>query len=167
MSKVQRVPRPLLGLLGIVGEQPPQELTNEYHGSIEMLPMIVSEVALQAEFVNNATAAQGGTAIVTVPEGQVWFVDGVQYTVTLDGTVPVNARVSCRWDGGFLDASAFIANVTYPASAASTMGGGYNAARGQPIIARAGSVFSARVDSLVGAANISLTIGVFSRRIAV
>lgn len=167
MSKVQRVPRPLLALLGIVGENPPQELTNEYHASIEMLPMVIAELPITGSTTTNA-AATAGTVIQTfVPQGEVWFVDSVEATVVVDGTIPVNARCSIRWDGGHLANLIAIVNVTYPAMAASVITDGFNAANGQPIIARAGTQFRVRLDALVGAANISVTSTINRRVIAV
>ena len=167
MSKVQRVPRPLLGLLGIVGDNPPQSLNDEYRGSIEMLPMVIAEVPLEEQFTTNAAAAQGGIATSTVPANEVWFVEGVQATTVLDGTVAQIAGISVRWNGGHLNYRCWVPSVSYAASAGSTVTDGFNAANGQPIIARAGSTFRARVDTLSGVANVSLTLGLAFRRIPV
>lgn len=169
MAKVQRVPRPLLALLGIVGENPPQDLTNEYHGSIEMLPMVIAELAIEQTQSQTAAAAQGANLTVTVPQGEVWFTEGVQLTAnSFDGTAQ-QMEMAVRWIGGELARQTWIPGQNAVATAGQIVTCGWSAAAASfPIIARAGDSFFGRLEGLTAATTIgTLSLIVRRRTIAV
>jgi hypothetical protein len=72
-SNVQRVPRGLLALLGVVGQNPPATMSDEYRGALEMLELIAAEIPSQSASATNAAAATGATIDIAVPAGEMWF----------------------------------------------------------------------------------------------
>lgn len=76
MAKVQRVPRSLLALAGIVGENPPQSLSDFYQATIDVSGLIIAELNVEQGFTVNAASVAGSTAVLTVPAGEVWFLEG-------------------------------------------------------------------------------------------
>lgn len=101
MSKVQRVPRELLALLGIVGENAPSNLLDDYRGTIEMIDLILASIPTEEAFVNNAAAASGTNVDVIVPDGEVWFVRGAQVSINVDVSVQT-CEAELIGPGGFL-----------------------------------------------------------------
>lgn len=75
MARVQRQPREYLALLGIVGQNPPADSADFYQPTIETLDFIIAAIPQESTFTVNAAAVAGSNAIVTVPEGFVWFVE--------------------------------------------------------------------------------------------
>lgn len=164
--KVQRVPRELLGLLGIVGDSPPASLLEEYRGTVEMINMVIGALPIEQEFAFDADAAVGDTAIVTVPAGEIWFVDGVQTSTTIANTGTMAAHVETYWAGALLSEKYWFAGVTTPTNTGGvTLNDGWFAARGFPIIAKAGENFTSRMANRSGAGVFPMTNLVRFRRV--
>lgn len=166
-KKVQRAPRELLGLLGMVGESPPNQLLDEYRGTIEMVDLAIAQLPLEEEFTITAAAVAGSTAVVTVPANQVWFVTGAQSSVTFV-TTGNELNMSLRWSGGFLAEKFWRGAVSCVSTGANgTYTFGANIQQNAPLIAHAGNTFTTRVDQIGGAGNKDITTFVNFRRVAV
>lgn len=161
--KVQRVPRELLALLGVVGDNPPASLLEDYRATIEMANLILAQIPIEQEFTNNAAAADGSTAVVTVPQGQVWFVDGVQTSVIANPATN-SVRTETYWSGGLLTQQNLISGTTVPGGAIVSYTDGWVSASGFQLVAKAGEDFTSRMVRNSGAA-LNMTCLVRFRRI--
>lgn len=162
MSKVQRVPRELLALLGIVGENPPSVMLDELRGTVEMINLILAELPLEEEFTSNAAAVTGTNVTVTVPPGEVWFVEGVLGQVTVS---PDDNHISVWWS------AAGLADVVY-IDGVSKVPGSQNqqcvyVPHPFPLIAKAGNEFHATLRNTDAAGAQTLVCFVSFRRILV
>ena len=143
--KTQRYPRGLLGLLGIVGDSPPGVLEAEFKATIETIDLILAQVPSTTTSVNNAAAVTGTLVNVDVPEGQIWFVEGIEARVL--GVIPAVSNrvvVSSNWYG-MLSNVPFIVGSTIPPVPVANRSDVANYRPERALFAGPGSRFSASI----------------------
>ena len=81
VGKIQRHPRGLLQLLGMVGSGvPPTAMADEVAANVEMLPFWGSEL-LAGRSADGTVTNRGDSVQLPVPVGKAWMLLGGQYTV--------------------------------------------------------------------------------------
>lgn len=161
MSKLQRVPRSLLALFGIVGENPPNELEDSVRTVADISPLVLAELATENQFTTNAAAVAGSNAVVTVPSGEVWFVLGAFAFVSR--AAGVNNQVSISWNQVTLDmVTTWLASFGSGDDLAYTR---YNPTK--PVVSVAGDTWTGRLNGTDAPGVQSLTAFVQFKRIRV
>lgn len=161
MSRIQRVPRSLLALFGIVGENPPQALDDSVRSVVDIKAEVLAELPTDSAFANNAAAVAGTNVTVTVPSGEVWFVLGGFAFVPR--ALNVNNQVAVSWNGVTLDSvTTWLASFASGSDTAFTR---YNPTR--PIVSVAGDVWTGRLNGTDSGVAQSLTLFVQFKRIFV
>ena len=98
--KIQRAPRSIVSLLGAVGAQPPSEFLDQQRGVIEMLDLTVHELVMGQSNTVDAAAVTGSSVDIDVPQGQIWWLLGLQVSIVAAAvTVSNTLEASVRFDG--------------------------------------------------------------------
>jgi hypothetical protein len=167
VSRVQRTPRGLTSLLGIVGEQPPQLLADAYAPIVETRDLIVQELQPLQATSNDPAAVPGAGPSALVPPNEQHFLIAAEAVVTIPAGPPtfIGVQLRLQTNAGSVVAYASRSSADGPLTVGRQVVCFF--VPPQFMMLSPGHGFRAVLDELTGAAAASVTVVYLYRRVLV
>jgi hypothetical protein len=159
----------LTALLGIVGEQPPQLLSDSYAAVIEARDLVIAELPTDLNSGTNASTTAGNSVIATVPVGEQHIVIAAEAVATINdaGTDFISVELLVRSRAATSCAVAVAERTSADGAMTATRQVVAPWVPPALMVLKAGEGFQAILNELVGAANAGLTVVYLFRRVRV